>query len=180
MVDHISVPLERVGVIIGSKGGVKELIEEKSTATLEIDSNTGSIHITSAKDPIKAMRVIEVIQAIGRGFSPEKALQLFDEELLTLTVVDLSNIANTQKSLKRIKGRIIGKNGKTREIIESLTNTKISVYGKTVSIIGYPVQVQIVRTAIQMLVDGAPHNSVYKYLEKKRQETKIIQSEYNL
>src|SRR3990172_11144088 len=112
MTEHIKIPLERIAVLVGPKGSIKELIEEKSTAKLNIDSQSGDIEITDPKDPLTGMRAKEVVHAIGRGFSPEKALRLFDEDLLMFETIDLSAIASTEKDLQRIKGRIIGKAGK--------------------------------------------------------------------
>jgi ribosomal RNA assembly protein len=69
-----------------------------------------------------------------------------------------------------MKGRIIGKDGRTREIMERLSGAKVSVYGKTVALLGYPEQIRIARAAIEMLLEGAPHGNVYSFLEKKHQE----------
>ncbi len=172
MTEHIRVPLERIAVIVGPKGSTKELIEEKSTATLNIDSDSGDVEIRDPKDALKGMRAGEVVHAIARGFNPEKALKLFDNQDLMFETIDLSNIARTEKDLERIKGRIIGSNGKTRNLFENLTNTNISVYGKTVSLIGFPEQNRVARKGIDMLLEGAAHGPVYKFLEKKKSELK--------
>jgi ribosomal RNA assembly protein len=58
-----------------------------------------------------------------------------------------------------------------------MTGAKISVYGKTVSVIGDGDQVLSVRTSIDMLIEGAPHGAVYGYLEKRRREIKQSQFE---
>ncbi|MDI6888420.1 MAG: KH domain-containing protein [Methanocellales archaeon] len=172
---HVKIPGGRIGVLIGADGSTKRQIEERSGATLRIDSESGSVAVDSP-DPINAMRVGEVVRAIGRGFSPEKALSLFDDEALVFDLIDLSDVLPTQKDIKRVKGRIIGKNGSTRELIEGLIDVKISVYGKTVGIIGDVARVQVARKAIGMLIEGVPHGTVYAYLEKKRREWKITQS----
>jgi ribosomal RNA assembly protein len=172
MTEHIKIPLERIAVLVGPKGSTKELIEEESTATLNIDSESGDVEIQDPKDALKGMRAREVVHAIARGFSPEKALKLFDNEDLMFETIDLSNIARTENDLKRIKGRIIGSGGKTRDIFENLTNTNISVYGKTVSLIGYPEQNRVARKGIDMLLEGATHGPVYRFLEKKKSELK--------
>lgn len=175
MTQYVKIPKERVGVIIGPKGETKKLIEDKTACQLEIDSESGKVDITCEEDPLKEFRVLETIKAIGRGFSPEKALELLEDEMLMLEVIDLSDVATTPKELQRIKGRIIGRSGRTRELAETLINVKISVYGKTVSILGHPEQNTIIRTAIRMLLDGATHGVVYKFLEKKHQE--LLQSQ---
>ncbi len=172
MAEHIKIPLERVAVLVGPRGKIKELIEEKSTATLNIDSETGDVEIANPTDSLKGMRTKEVVQAIARGFSPEKALKLFDQEMLMFETIDLSNIARTEKDLQRIRGRLIGKDGKTREIFENLTSAYISVYGKTLSLIGYPEQNAVAREGIQMLLEGSAHGPVYSFLEKKKSELK--------
>lgn len=172
MTEYIKVPLERIAVLLGPKGSTKELIEEKSTATLNIDSDSENVEIQDPKDALKGMRAREVVHAIARGFSPEKAMKLFDDENLMFETMDLSNIARTEKDLERIKGRIIGSGGKTRDLFENLTDTNISVYGKTVSLIGYPEQNRVARKGIDMLLEGAAHGPVYRFLEKKRSELK--------
>jgi ribosomal RNA assembly protein len=172
MTEHIKIPLERVAVLVGPKGNMKELIEKKSTAMLNIDSESGDVEISNPTDPLMGMRAKEVVQAIARGFSPEKALKLFDHDLLMFETMDLSNIARTEKDLMRIRGRLIGKDGKTREIFETLTGAYISVYGKTVSLIGYPEQNTVARTGINMLLEGSAHGPVYSFLEKKKSDLK--------
>ncbi|AET65704.1 KH domain-containing protein [Methanothrix harundinacea] len=167
---HIKIPADRIGALVGPSGSVKSMFEEKTGATIDIDSENGAVEITPGEDPIMAMRLAEVVRAIGRGFSPERALPILEDELLMLDVIDLSRAFNTKSDMARVKGRIIGKDGRTREIAEKLTGAGISVYGKTIGIIGNPDQIRVARTAIEMLIDGAPHGAVYGYLEKKSQE----------
>ena len=90
-----------------------------------------------------------------------------------LTVIDLREIFGRSSSdIQRVKGRIIGKEGKTRKIIEELSEAVISVYGHTVSIIGGVEQAEIAREAVNMLIKGSQHVTVYRYLNRKRQELK--------
>jgi ribosomal RNA assembly protein len=149
---------------------MKKLIEEKSKTLLEIDSESGTVTVESSEDPLMVMRVSDLVRAIGRGFSPERALVILDDEMLMLDVMDLSKMVGTKSDMARLKGRIIGKDGKTREIMEKLSGSKVSVYGKTIALLGYPDQIRVSRAAIEMLLDGAPHGNVYSFLEKKHQE----------
>ncbi len=66
----IKIPEERIGVLVGPGGSMKHYIEEKTKTTIEIDSETGSISVASAEDPLQALRVMDLVKAIGRGFSP--------------------------------------------------------------------------------------------------------------
>lgn len=164
------IPAERIAVLIGEKGSTKRLIEERAGATLQVDSKSGEVEIVDASDPIGAMRAMDVVRAIGRGFSPEKALRLLDDEMLYFDSIDLSEVEPSPKGQKRLAGRIIGKNGRMREAIETNTHVMLSVYGKTVSMIGYVDQIEVARRAIGMLLDGAPHSAVYRFLERMRPE----------
>jgi ribosomal RNA assembly protein len=113
-----------------------------------------------------------VINAINRGFSPERAFEMLDDEDLLLDVIDLSGLADNPRQLDRLRGRIIGKDGRAREQIEDMTEIEISVFGKTVALIGYPEQLKVARTAIDMLIEGVPHENVFAFLDKKKKEAK--------
>jgi len=175
MSEHIKIPLERIAVLVGPKGSIKEIIEERTTAGINIDSSTGNVEIMEPKDPIMGLRAREIVHAIGRGFSPEKALKLLDDDLLMFETMDLSNMARTEKDMQRLKGRIIGREGKSREVFEALTGARISVYGKTISLIGYPEQNAVARAGIDMLLKGSSHGPVYKFLEKKKTDLKNVE-----
>jgi ribosomal RNA assembly protein len=166
----VRIPQDRIGVLIGHKGLVKEDIEKVSESTITVDSDGGAVYIesTEAGDPLKALRAAEVIKAIGRGFSPKHALSLLDDDFLLFEVISLSHLS--PRALKRVKGRIIGKNGRTRRTLENLANVEISVYGKTISIIGQFHQIQNAHEGLEMLINGAPHSSVYSFLERRRRE----------
>ena len=171
----IRVPQDRVGAMIGKKGEVKRAIEERAGIELQIDSETGEVIIddTKAKDPILVMKVEDVIKAIARGFSPEKAYRLMEDEMY-LHVIDIHDyVGKSQKHLRRIKARIIGKNGKTRRIIEGMTGAFLSIYGGTVSILGDFNGVEVSKTAVDMILNGSEHSTVYKFLERKRREAKL-------
>ena len=172
----IKIPAERVGVIIGPEGVTKKNIEGKLSVELQIDSQTGDIMITlmgEATDPSLLFKAKDVITALGRGFSPEHAFRLIRDEEAFLDVIDLRTVfGRSETDIKRVKGRIIGMNGKTRKIIEELTDTNVAVYGHTVSIIGNMEQTDAAREAIQMLVKGSMHATVYRFLHRKRRELK--------
>ena len=79
--------------------------------------------------------------------------------------------------MQRLKGRVIGREGKSRQIIEELSETNISVYGKTIGIIGSTESASIARQAVESLLKGATHASVFKFLEKKRRDLKRAEYE---
>ena len=172
----VRIPKERVGVLLGPEGKVKQYIEEKLLVSLEVDSEQGDVNIVlseKASDPSELFRARDVVTAIGRGFAPEHAFRLIRDEDAIFDVISLREIfGRSESDITRIKGRIIGMEGKTRRIIEELSGADIVVYGYTVGIIGTFEQANIARTAVQMLIDGCQHHSVYKYLAKSRRELK--------
>ncbi len=172
----VKIPKERVAVLIGPEGQTKRYVEKTLQIELKIDSESGDVALTlaeNATDPSFLFRAKDLINAIGRGFSPEHAFRLLRNEDAILDVIDLRTVfGRSESDLKRVKGRIIGMNGKTRRIIEELTDTNVAVYGHTVSIIGEIEEAQIAREAIQMLVRGSMHSTVYRFLHRKRRELK--------
>lgn len=172
----VKIPRERIGALVGPNGRVKEVIEKKLLVGLEVDSETGDIKIVltpTTQDPSLLFRAKEVITAIGRGFSPERAFRLIEDDEAVLEVIDLREIVGkSQSDMKRLKGRIIGKEGKTRRIIEELTEASVSLFGHTISIIGDMEQAGVAREAIQMFLRGSQHRTVYRFLHRKRRELK--------
>lgn len=172
---HMKIPQDRVGVLIGPTGRVKRKIEELCGVELKVDSRSGSIELTlkpGATDPTTLFKAEGIITAIGRGFAPEKAFKLTNEGVL-LEVIDLTDyVGKTQSELQRIKGRLIGERGKTRKILEETTGAAISIYGHTVSIVGEPEQLEAARKAVQMLIKGRQHSTVYRFLHRRRRELK--------
>ncbi len=170
----LRIPLDRVGVLIGKNGETKAKIEEVCKVAVEVDGQTGDVSLRSASvqegDPLRAANVVE---AIARGFSPQKALKLLDPEM-SLEVMDIREYSGkSENSLARIKGRIIGLHGKSRRVIEELTKCDISVYGRTVAIIGQPTDLRLAKDAVHSLASGSMHKSVYNMLQRARTKKKL-------
>ena len=169
------IPRERVGVLIGPKGSVKSTIEQKLFVDLEIDSDTGSVYIgvkSDSPDPSSALRAKDLVLAIGRGFSPSRAFSLFNDDY-SFDIVDLHDyFGKNEAEIRRVDGRIIGREGRARRNLEELTGTLISVSGHTVSVIGTFESVSIAKDALEKLIEGRQHGTVYKFLRKKRGQVK--------
>ena len=174
---YARVPLDRVGVLIGQEGQTKARLEELTGIKIIIDSETGEVTIdeSQAKDPAYSLKVRDIVTAIGRGFSEERAFLLLDDDMY-LQVLDIKEAAGESKQrAAQIKGRVIGTSGKTRRIIEELAGVDVSVYGHTVSLIGEAFHLNIARQAVEMLVNGSEHKTVYRFLERKRGEIKAYE-----
>ena len=171
----VRIPKERVGILIGPEGKVKQYIEEKLQVKLDVDSDGNATIVLSEKatDPSLLLKAKDVVTAIGRGFTPEATSRLIRNEDEIFDLIDLRVIfGRSESDIKRIKGRIIGAEGKTRKLIEELTEADVVVYGHTVGLIGSFEQVDTAHNAVQMIIEGCQHHTVYNYLQKKRTELK--------
>jgi ribosomal RNA assembly protein len=174
----VKVPRDRIGVIIGKNGKIKGEIQDKCNVLIEIDSKTGDAIISSQSEPMSTrmepFKAVEVITAISKGFSPRRAYRLIDGDEDTLQLIDLRDYAGkSSNSMERIKGRIIGEEGKSRRTIEDLTGAYISVYGHSVGLIGKSDQIKIASDAVTMLSKGKSHKSVYSMLQEGRRKAKM-------
>jgi ribosomal RNA assembly protein len=170
--ETIRVPEDRIGVIVGRNGKVRRRIEQLTNVKLNIDSE-GAVTISNpqaSEDPVLAWKARDIVRAIARGFSPKNALSLIDEDMMLIIISLREAVGTSPSQLKRVSGRIIGENGRTRRVIEQVTETKITIYGRTVSIIGMNPGLDYARRAIDMLISGAPHSAVYSRLERMRRD----------
>jgi ribosomal RNA assembly protein len=164
MIKRISVPKERLAVLIGKYGAVKKEVEKRTDTRIEISDD-----VVVEGDGIGVLDAENFIRAVSRGFTPDQAMELIDSEK-TLAVVQLPKDKNL---LMRIRARIIGKEGKSRRNIERLTRTEIVVYGRTVGIIGNYENAEHAREAVEKLAKGSKHSNVFRYLEDLNARGKI-------
>ncbi|NOZ89426.1 MAG: RNA-processing protein [Crenarchaeota archaeon] len=166
---YAKVPLDRIGVLIGEGGRVKLELMRRTRTRITVDSTTGMVVIEPESPdvpPYMVMKAQEVVRAIAYGFPPEKAFKLLDEDQV-LVVIDLKQlVGDAPNHLQRIKGRIIGEKGKARKTIEEMTGTYIVVYDNYVAIIGDYETANIAKQAIEMLIQGRQHSTVYRYLDR--------------
>lgn len=169
------IPNERIGVLIGKSGSVKEKIESLTNTEITVDSTSGSVFVKKKDESgmmIGDWVAKNIIKAISRGFNPKIAEKLADEDYL-FEIIDIQNVlGNSRKKIYRIKSRLIGESGKAKRTIESLANVHLSIYRDTVSIIGQYEELKIAREAIFRILRGQSHSSVYRYLQKKHDELK--------
>ena len=176
---HVKIPKDRIGVLIGDGGETMREIEDRAEVRLDIDSENGSVRIEQVGDPVAGLKGPEIVQAVGRGFKPEEALRLLENDLMLFDMIDIAAATRNETDMRRQKGRLIGEGGRTRQLMEELTGASVVIYGSTLGIIGHPEEVEVVRRAAEMLLDGAPHGRVYSFLEDKRTELKQRGLEYH-
>ena len=165
MIDYLKIPEIRLKILKKDEE-LREKIERETGTKISINEDLKiegeSFNIYQAK---------QILRAFGRGFDVEDCLKLLDDEY-GLEIIDLTDFTRSRNRLTVIKGRVIGTKGKTKKFIEEYTKTKISVFGKTVSIIGKWENINIAKEAIMRLIRGSAHQSVYKWLERRVSEVK--------
>ena len=172
------VPKDRIAVLIGAKGATrKELEQAAGCKSIQIDSQTGEIDVTWGDPgdyaPVKALKLRDVIKAVGRGMAPSRAIQLLQDDWF-FEMVDLrEHVGRKSKQQRRIRARIIGSEGKIRKMIEQHTGAEISIYKSTVVIVGDDEGLGSARQAIEMLAKGSEHGTVMKFLERERRKSRL-------
>ncbi|MDP2908501.1 MAG: KH domain-containing protein, partial [Nanoarchaeota archaeon] len=141
---EIKIPKDRIAVLIGKKGAVKRKIQRLTHTKLVVDSKEGDVTVES-EDSFAAYSTKLIVKAIGRGFNPDIALLLTDEDY-SLEILDITEfVGKSNKNMQRVKARVIGTGGKAWKMIERLTSCHLSVYGRTVGIIGPIEEVTLAR-----------------------------------
>ena len=174
---YLKIPMDRVAILIGHNGETKNELEQRSGLKIEIDSKLGEVVIDDHKidNPLIVIKIENIIRAIARGFSPQNAFRLFDDDA-DFFIFDLYNYVGKKPShIRRLKSRIIGREGKTKRVLEELTDSKISIYGHTISIISDIFKMNILKKSIDMLITGSKHATVYRFVENQIKELRMEQ-----
>ncbi len=155
MISSVLVPKDRIGVV---NAKLREKIESEAKVKVKVEGNA----VVLDGEGLELFQVKNIIQAIGRGFSPQKAFRLLDPEQ-QLDILDLGRLSERRREV--VKGRVIGRAGRTRELIEEFTGVSVSVYGNTIALVGAFEQVKNAKEAVQMIIGGSMHSTVYRFLE---------------
>ena len=164
MSNIIKIPKARVGPLVGTKGETKKKLEKELKAKIKVSSD-GVIEYHSS-DPLLELKLGYILKAIGRGFSADDSLTLLDDEY-TFELISIEEFAGKNKnSIQRCRSRIIGSDGSVKMAIEEATKTKISIYGKTVGILGKFDDVAQAMESVGRLLKGASHKTVLEFLQR--------------
>jgi ribosomal RNA assembly protein len=156
---------------------LKEVIRTKPKLQKELDiklTNKGkNIFVEGA--PEKEYLALQVLEAINIGFSTEKALRLKEDGIIlqTLHIKDITK----RGDLERVRGRIIGKKGRTLSTLSKLTNCDISLEDNEIGLIG---DAEIMDDAIQSvtsLIQGSKQGNVYTRLEREGKKKRLTRND---
>ena len=149
----------------------QEEIQNKSDTKLNIITNKITV---SARDAAPFYFFETFIDAINLSYDIKDALKLFEENyrLETINIKDFH--VRSPADLKRIRARLIGRQGKTKQDFEKTTNTKIKVQNKKVTILGTIQEVQAARLALTRLMSGSKIDKALGFAQDR-----IEKSEFN-
>jgi ribosomal RNA assembly protein len=169
----VRIPEDRLGALIGPGGDTKRSIEEKTATRIDVDSEDEAVRVSSPDDgdPVGALMARDVVLAVGRGFSPARAMRLLDPDTY-LEVLDIKEATGKREkaALRRIRARVIGSRGRARTRIEELSGCSVSVYGTTVALIGKEEQLERAGRAVRLLLRGSEHSTVFSLLTRMKRE----------
>ena len=143
------------------------------------------ITITGKKVEIEGSAVNEyeagiILEAMQFGFSSKKALLLLNDDIIFKKVPIRS--FTRRKDMKEVRGRVIGKQGKTKSTLEEISGCDILVNEEQnqIGIIGSALEMDEATAAIEKLIRGSKQANVYRYLERMNAEKKKMDSDLGL
>ena len=168
---YVRIPDDRLGVVIGPGGLTKHELEQTTGTHIDIDADGGEIRVSSpdGSEPMGTMKARDVLLAVGRGFSPARARRLLRDDTY-LAVIDIKQVSGkrTKAAMWRIRSRLIGVGGRARARIEELSGCSVSVYGSTVALIGREREIERASHAVELLLRGSEHSTVFHLLARQR------------
>ena len=169
------VPKNRIAVLIGKGGQTRKMLEEISGAELDIDSQTGEVMAEwkEEPDPVVRMKMPDVVLAIGRGLAPSRAIQLIQDDVF-LRMYDIREWVGRQPNqTRRMRSRLIGRNGRIRSLIEEISNCEMAIHGSTVLVIGDREGIALAGPAIEGILRGSEHSTILHGLEQDRKRMRM-------
>jgi ribosomal RNA assembly protein len=169
------IPEDRVGVLIGPGGRTRREVAAATSTEILVDAKEGEVRITGPDtDPLRVMQARDIVLAIGRGFSPDRAKRLLKEDTyLGILDIKVTTGKKEKAALRRIRSRVIGTRGQARARIEELSGCSMSVYGSTVALIGKEDQLERATQAVELLLRGSEHSTVFHLLARLRRNAAV-------
>jgi Predicted RNA-binding protein (contains KH domains) len=146
-----------------------KLTDGRYGARVEVDERGLYIKITPGPEATvdAVLKLREMARAVALGFAPEKALQLENDDYV-LAVINLKEYTDKPNHLRRILGRIIGEGGRARHTIEQLAEVDMVVGDNYVAVLGKLENVEIAKRAVEMLIEGKKHGTVYRFIQSTK------------
>ncbi|MDE1824814.1 MAG: hypothetical protein KGH61_02230 [Candidatus Micrarchaeota archaeon] len=159
---HLLIPAKRAKLLSDKK--LLDSIEKRLKCTVRIEEEN---RMVIEGEPYDEYNAKNVLAAFGRGFEINQAYALLSDDYF-FNPINLKELFKTKDQMTRVKARVIGQNGKTKEYIEAVSGAKLCIYENTVSTMGTIEQNKIASVAIKILLEGGTHKKAYRVMEKAR------------
>jgi len=135
--------------------------------TLEVKITNRGREVSVQGKPENEYIAEKVIDALNFGFPFAAAISIKNEE----NVFEFLNIKDHTKvkDLKRVRGRIIGKEGRTLKTISNISDCYLERRENEIGIIGPTENIEHAQNAIISIIKGSKQTNAYAGLEKSKQ-----------
>ncbi|MGA3020784.1 MAG: hypothetical protein ABSD68_02445 [Candidatus Micrarchaeales archaeon] len=158
---HLIIPLKRAELLNKQLLG---LICKRLECSVQLHNGN---ELVIEGDALSEYNAMNVMHAFARGFDFNTACKLLSDDYF-FESIDLKEALKNQSHIRRIKARIIGKEGKTKSYVQSVSGVDLMIYGDTVSLIGRVNDIKVALAAINVLLESGTHNKAYTLMEKTR------------
>ncbi|MEM2933039.1 MAG: KH domain-containing protein [Candidatus Pacearchaeota archaeon] len=140
-------------------------IEKRLGIKLVVKENKLVINKTKCK--LNDFELMNMLDAWALCFKKE-AFLLEDPDWL-FEKINLRSMIRPAR-LKTVRARIIGKKGKTKRVLQELTNCYFIISKNHIGIIGKQENMHVAKRAIERLIRGKRHEAVYSALQREARE----------
>lgn len=167
--EEVLIPKKRMEFVTGSSVALDKIT--KACRCTVGAAREGNSVVIKGEDAYCEFVGKNIMMAIGRGFDVDTAC-LLARDGYYFSYIDLKQAFGSEKRMLQVKARIIGREGKTKRYIESLTSVKMSVYGHTVGFIGRIGEIEEAETAVRTLMEGSTHRLAYGRMEARHRRNR--------
>ncbi|OIO24487.1 hypothetical protein AUJ65_01010 [Candidatus Micrarchaeota archaeon CG1_02_51_15] len=153
-----------------SKQGKKQLKELERATGAKIKVFDEGAQVEDEENPGMEWEAEQVLSALEAGFPLKIALNMLKDDFYLEKLDLMQAFRGKEAQVERAKARIIGTEGTAKQKIEELSGAFIAVGDETVAVIGKFEELKDAKEAVMRLLEGAPHASVFYYLEKRERE----------
>lgn len=149
---------------------------EKAMKKIDVNTRVENYQVTiNSKDPFSEYITSKIIEAFAFGFSLIAAFQLKDTDYSfnKFKVKDFTRDSRINAAVSRL----IGTKGRTKHVIQELSDCDIVIKDKEVGIIGLSNNVETTTQAIVSLIKGSKQSNIYGYLERNKARLKALEEE---
>ena len=136
-------------------GGITKALND-CCLKAEVDYSQGVMTVKTTRktwDPFIIIKARDMLKLLSRSVELKEA-QLVLQDDYWCDIIKIGNmIRNKERFIKR-RQRLVGPNGATQKAIEILTGCKLQISGKTVSVIGKPSGIKMVRKIVEDCMDN--------------------------